>query len=115
MKKKRIILLMMLFVMIMLLGVGCTNGNGEPTEEDLRFFAKAFAEKVVTDRLKAPSTAKFSPYNETKITPIGDNTYIVEGYVDAENSFGGYLRTNYKVEIKIVSETKFGYKNLEFK
>ena len=51
----------------------------------------------VRDRLKAPATADFPPYNGG-VSRSGD-TYRVNGYVDSENSFGANLRTNFTCSV----------------
>ena len=56
----------------------------------------------VKESLKSPSTAKFpSSYNSDGVSITrNDNTYYVSSYVDAENSFGAIVRTNFKVTIQ---------------
>lgn len=51
----------------------------------------------VKNQLKAPSTAKLSSYGNSTVKkhPTEPSTYVVRGYVDAENSFGAMLRQNY--------------------
>ena len=66
--------------------------------------AKNFVEKV----LKAPATAKF-PWgtSDSQISSIGDCTYIVRSYVDAENSFGAKIRTKYTAKVKYIGNDKW--------
>lgn len=49
----------------------------------------------VKDALKAPSTAKFPVYSEDMVVDGGDGSFIVSAYVDAQNSFGAMMRSNY--------------------
>ena len=58
---------------------------------------RVLTKKVVSDRLKVPSSAKFCGYNELKIQPSNDGTYIVNGWVEGENDFGGTVRNNFSV------------------
>ncbi len=51
------------------------------------------------DQLKAPSSAKF-PTLEYETTYLGDNTFRVKSYVDAQNTFGAQIRTDYEVVLK---------------
>jgi len=67
--------------------------------DDEKGFAWTVAEREVKGRLKAPSSAKFPTYNHATITKSGDN-FVVLGYVDADNSFGAKLRTNFTVEFE---------------
>lgn len=69
------------------------------------------AEKLVKDNLKAPSTADFPWYSEEYITPMGNNRFMVNSYVDAENGFGAKIRSNFSVEI-ILTGSGFTYENL---
>ncbi|MBE6912864.1 MAG: hypothetical protein E7473_10100 [Ruminococcaceae bacterium] len=64
------------------------------------------AEKEVKSKLKSPSTAEFSAYNETKITNDGD-VWVVEGWVDAQNSFGATLRSEYTVRIVFDGDERY--------
>lgn len=62
--------------------------------------AYEFAKRFVLQRLKAPSTAKFAPYSESKISPLADGaTYKVTSYVDSQNSFGAMIRTYWYAKI----------------
>jgi hypothetical protein len=54
--------------------------------------------EFVKDRLKAPGTAEFST-NENDAVMIDENNYYIHSWVDAENSFGAKLRSNYKCKI----------------
>lgn len=58
------------------------------------------AENFVMDKLKSPSTAKFSSIRETVTQYHGDCTHSVRGYVDAQNAFGATIRAQYFVRLK---------------
>jgi hypothetical protein len=66
--------------------------------------AKGFVKKV----LKSPSTAEF-PWGTTDSTirNIGNCTYDVRSYVDAQNSFGAKIRNNYHVVVKYEGNDKW--------
>ncbi len=90
----------------------CTNHSdhwviSEKDKEDThgndKYDAWAAAIDVVKSQLKAPSTAKF---DETK-TSLVDNSWIVTGTVDAQNSFGVSLRNNFTVKITFIGKGKF--------
>lgn len=57
------------------------------------------ARSIVSDNLKAPSTATFS--NETIVDEDNYGRYCVYLSVDAQNSFGSYIRNNYYVVLRI--------------
>lgn len=108
MNKNRILVFLFCLIFIIVGVSGC--GDVDPD-----VLALTGAEQVVKEKLKAPSTAKFSSWGETKITKIKDNTYLVKGYVDAQNGFGAMIRSNYSVEITIKDQENFSYKNLIIK
>ena len=70
------------------------------------FDAMAIAEKTVKDNLKAPSTAEFCKHKECSITCSGD-TWTVSGYVDAQNSFGTFLRNDFTVKFTFESDERY--------
>lgn len=59
----------------------------------------------VKDRLKSPSTAEFPSSRNVNIFETGTNKYMIKGYVDAQNSFGAQLRTQYECEVQLDGET----------
>ncbi len=69
--------------------------------------AFACAQNIVEGKLKSPSTAKYCKVTEATITHDGDK-YTVNGWVDAENSFGATVRTYFTVTY---TATAKGYKN----
>lgn len=81
----------------------CTR-CGEKKDSGVRLDdAEAFtvAEAMVKQKLKSPSTAKFCLYTEATITHDKD-VYTVSGWVDAQNSFGATLRSNWTVTFTAV-------------
>lgn len=71
---------------------GCGGNGGEGG-------AYRACERAVESTLKAPSTADFSGALGSDITQDGDS-YKVAGYVDAENSFGGTVRSNFTCTVR---------------
>lgn len=63
------------------------------------------ANEYIKNTLKSPSTAKFSDPNtlheENVILGDEPNSYVIIGYVDAQNSFGAMIRSDFSVAIKI--------------
>lgn len=58
--------------------------------------AQAQCKRWVEERLKAPSTAKFS--NEQR-TPTGVGSWTISGTVDSQNSFGAMVRNDWSCKI----------------
>lgn len=64
--------------------------------------AFVMSQSFVKDALKAPSTATF-PYSSSDgvtITKADNCSFVVKAYVDAQNSFGAKLRTNYAIKMR---------------
>lgn len=59
--------------------------------------ARRLCQRIVKDNLRAPRTAKF-PWFNAEYGLTNEGTFVVRDYVDAENSFGAMIRTNYYCE-----------------
>lgn len=71
--------------------------DSEPDEASVTDQAENVCYDAVLDELKAPSTAdlvNISAY------PDGDDHWIVNGSVDAENSFGAMLRSEFTCDLE---------------
>jgi hypothetical protein len=64
------------------------------------------AKVIMREFLKAPSTAKFPTIDQAQIEKLTDNGYKVSSYVDAENSFGATLRSEWIVIFQFTSDGK---------
>lgn len=73
------------------------------SEIDPERSAYTMAKTVISERLKAPSTAEFQPYDDDVVVSNGE-LYQVTMWVDAENSFGAMLRTTFVLQIKYDGE-----------
>jgi hypothetical protein len=63
--------------------------------------AKWKCREFITATLKAPSTAEFQNYNNFTAWHEGyGGRYSVAGYVDAQNSFGAMIRTQFKCDLQ---------------
>lgn len=62
-------------------------------EHERRLQAHAACQVYVSERLKAPSSAEFSP--SAAIVPRDEGGYLIRGIVDAQNAFGTKLHRNY--------------------
>lgn len=61
-------------------------------------------QEKVKEVLKSPSTAKFPNYTEWGFKQE-KNIFTVQGYVDAQNSFGAEIRSNFQFIIDMSSDT----------
>lgn len=79
------------------------SGCGDPLtpeEKEARAcsptMAYVMAKNNVELRLKAPSTAEFGSYGDSRVVQLeGGCKFLVVGYVDAQNGFGAMLRNTY--------------------
>jgi hypothetical protein len=69
------------------------------TAEDTQTMAAIQCQGFVKASLKSPATADF-PWTDYTATPLGDGTYSVRSYVDAQNSFGATIRSDYTCVVK---------------
>lgn len=74
---------------------GSSNSSSTTSKQPDKFDAYVMSQLFVKDALKAPSTAKFPVYSEDMVVDGGDGSFIVSAYVDAQNSFGAMMRSNY--------------------
>lgn len=72
--------------------VGGGDDDWKPTATEARLICEGW----VRDQLKAPSTARFVDGTTTG----GPTAYTVTGAVDAENSFGAKLRTDWTCDVE---------------
>ena len=86
------------------LTMGSKEWEAQKKAEQRRSVAKsvayAAAKNVIRRRLKSPSTADFPFFSVGHTKYIGDKTYLIRSYVDAQNSFGATVRINYSVKLK---------------
>jgi hypothetical protein len=65
-------------------------------------FAYDLAVKAITEKLKAPSTAKFQNRREVKTRyDEKEKMYTIEMYVDAQNVYGAMIRGKFRVQLFI--------------
>ena len=85
-------------------GSSSTTNTARHSDDDAFYCAQL----IVEDYLKSPSTAKFCKLSEATVTHLGNGEYMVTGWVDAENSYGATIRSNFVVTY---TATEKGFKN----
>lgn len=111
----------LVFVLIVALGSGGGSDSADkasappaaPPPEHSAIEAYSMSQDFCRNNLKAPSTAKF-PWVAPHVEDLGDGEYRVSSYVDAENSFGAKIRTNYICTVKYVGDDKWRLIEFEF-
>lgn len=78
--------------------IGCIEDK--PTEPN-KFLAYIYAEKFVKQNLKTPSTAKFPEVLEKSkhITKLNNKSFLINSWVDSQNSFGAMIRSEFSCTI----------------
>ena len=64
--------------------------------------AYIMCQNFTDDQLKAPASAEYQPYPDMKesIENLGNETYSMKYYVDAQNSYGAMIRNSFYCEIR---------------
>ena len=71
-------------------------------ERNLKPEAYSAAKLYIKERLKSPSTAKFSPMSESTLFKDENGVYNIAMTVDAQNSFGAMIRDEYFIQIVVI-------------
>jgi len=85
---------------------GMIEGRNDTHESYRVKFAFQKAKESVSNILKSPSTADFADeYDKASKYKINeDGSVTIQSYVDAENSFGAKIRTNYRCKVSSSGE-----------
>ena len=98
------------FIIFLVFKCSCSQSDTESTnsgnDEHSKIVALTAAQECVTERLKSPSSADF-PWGSDCVTKISDNTYVINSYVDSQNSFGAMLRTNFTCQITLTGNDNY--------
>lgn len=94
------------FIMFALLM--CSGGDDKDKGAN-EYNAQAQCERWVKEKLKSPSTAKFS---EEVRTARGSSAWTITGQVDSQNSFGAMVRSGWSCTIELDEDTWRG--NIKF-
>lgn len=97
-----ILFLFVLGVIIVIFVVSALMGNNnkdKPKTSGDRWGALVVCQQFVEDQLKAPSTAEFAIMSDSEVANTTGNVWVVESYVDAQNSFGATIRTQFRCEV----------------
>lgn len=76
------------------------DNTSTSTHNSLNATCYYYSQRLVKEKLKSPKSAEFPSYSDSFAKKNG-NTITISAYVDAENSFGANVRTNYAATIEI--------------
>ncbi len=95
------------------LAFGSEDNNSSSSTETNKMLAYNYAEHFVKQRLKSPSTAEFPGIFEKAdhITELGNDEYLINSWVDSQNSFGAMIRSKFSCKI-IFKDDKVRVENL---
>ena len=79
--------------------------NRQKNIEDTKWTLYATTEQIIKNRLKSPSTAKFS--NQQAVFDESSQIYKIQGDVDSQNSFGATLRSTFYAEYNSKLEIQY--------
>ena len=70
----------------------------------------SIAQEIVSNNLKSPKSADFpSLWSDEVKMQRNKDMVIVQSYVDAQNSFGAIIRSQWQVEFKVIDLDSFSY------
>ena len=98
-----------LVIGLLVIGVLIARRGGGVTAGGSEIDAYTMAKQFVTERLKAPRTAHFPSIvdDQVQVESLGGGRWRVRAFVDAENSFGGEVRTVYKCVLRTENGEKW--------
>ena len=76
-----------------------------PSRDPYADTAESMCMTFISKRLNAPGSADWSGPSETGFEKRADGSYLVWGWVDAQNSFGAKLRKSYRCEVAPVANS----------
>lgn len=97
-KNKKIVLcfFLVLFLICTLGAIFGGSGSGSATEVEAFVMSQEFAK----DFLKSPGTAEFPWITDVEVYKKEEGVFLVNAYVDSQNSFGAMIRNNYTCLVK---------------
>lgn len=97
----------LLFIVIMATLASCVALTSNDTEKGPSTYSSEIAcEDAIRSKLNAPSTAKFSQVKIATSTPEPNLTFIIIGFVEAENKLGGIVGSNYRCTVEKPADGK---------
>jgi hypothetical protein len=88
------------FIALMII-MSLQDGGSSSSKQGSTAGAYDVCQKFVTDRLRAPGSARFPSITADGVqsTDLGDGRYSVRAYVDSQNGFGALLRMTFACEV----------------
>jgi hypothetical protein len=106
-------LIVLAVVALVVASLACNGDGGGTSDTADEIGAFVMCKEFVRDRLKAPRTAKFQSVTQADFDYKGGQTWRVSSWVDAENSFGAMIRTDFVCEIRYEGDDEWRLVDLE--
>jgi len=100
-----IVVLVALVVGLVIIG-SLTQGTPTPASPD-RVGAFLACKQFVTERLRAPTTAKFPNSSDAVVNLVSGGEWTVASHVDSQNGFGAMIRSTVTCTVKPVEGDKW--------
>lgn len=105
--KKTVVPAMLMMAFIAIGFLIFMRGGGEEDKCGTELDALSYAQILVTNRLKAPSTADFGGWGNARLRKLECGRWMVMDYVDSQNGFGAMIRTNFSVIVRRTGKRKW--------
>lgn len=109
-------LIVILIVVVFFIIIFSGGGGGTPTIQQGTSDTMAYiqSQAYVKTALKSPASAKF-PFADYEYKKYEDDSYLITSYVDAQNSFGAIIRSDYSTVLKYLGGEDADPNNWELK
>ena len=79
--------------------------------------AYVVAQNFVSEHLVRPSSAQFPPKSASgiEVKYLGENRYLISGYLDSLNTFGNSQRSNYTCVVRYIGAGEWADERVSFK
>ena len=101
----------LLFIISLLLIDSVRDSHSDEAE------AYSVAQDFVSERLVRPSSAQFPPKSASgiEVKYLGENRYLISGYLDSLNTFGNSQRSNYTCVVRYIGAGEWADERVSFK
>lgn len=105
-KKTTSLILWLVFIVIVLCIVAQVANTGENKETPNRT-AWYMCRQFIEDSLKSPKSAEFETYQEGSVRTLSNKMFEMTITVDAQNSFGAMIRSDFYCKVQDVGNDKW--------
>lgn len=107
------VVFVIILAVVLCIAVGVITSSFKRPDRADAIGAYVACKQFIEGGLKAPSTAVFASQSQSDITNTGDGSFRVNSYVDAQNSFGAMIRTDFTCTVKYEGGDQWGLVDLQ--